>query len=178
MLSRIRPILIFLGLFLLWLEAIRLVINWIADRGDWRYDLFLYTLKGSIVMALLFTTYGSVFNVLYQTGVQLGLKAGGNVLSVAQFLDPGNYIAIGFAAAEPLWDKIRVGNIISTEPIGIMYLFAWLAVIAAYICLAFSVFMAQVEVSVALIGTAVMLPFTLLGADALDGPWHGGVSHQ
>jgi len=112
-------------------------------------------------MALLYTTYGAVFQVFYQSAVSLGLKAGGNVLSSAEFLDPGNYINIGFKAAEPLWDKIRLGNVISSEPIGIAYFFAWCAVIVAYICLAFSILMAQVEVSVALIATAVMLPFSL-----------------
>jgi type IV secretory pathway TrbL component len=123
--------------------------------------MFMFLLRGSIVMLLLFTTYGSVFNAIYHTGITLGLRAGGNVITEASFLDPGQYIYLGFQSGAPLWEKIRIGTVLSADFVGLGYFLAWLLCILAYIFMAFAVFMAQVELSLACVSTAVMLPFTL-----------------
>lgn len=161
MLGRVRPALITIAFALLFMEACRLVMRWIFGHGDPAYDTFLFFLKSGIVLFLLFTTYGSVFNAIYQTGIALGLKAGGNVITATSFLDPGQYIDLGFKSGAPLWDKIRLGTIISADGVGIGYFIAWCFCIAAYILMAFTIFIAQVELSVAVVATAVMLPFTL-----------------
>src|SRR6266850_3217658 len=83
MLGRVRPVLLTLAFVLLFLEATRLATRWIFHHGDPLYDTFLFFLKSGIILFLLFTSYGSVFNIIYRTGIAFGLKAGGNVLTSA-----------------------------------------------------------------------------------------------
>jgi len=161
MLGRIRPTLIIIASFLLFLEATRIAIRCLAGVGNPKWELLLFGIKSSIVLFLLLSGFGSVFNAIYKTAVLLGLQAGGDVIAVKDFLDPGQYIHLGLAASAPLWEKIRLSTVLSTDPTGIGFFFAWLCCVGAYVALAFTIFIAQVELSVGLIGTAVILPFLL-----------------
>jgi type IV secretory pathway TrbL component len=161
MLGRIRPVLIIIAFLCLFFEAFRLCMRWLHDHGDMRYEFLQYILRGAVVMTLLYTTYGSVFNVIVKTFIALALKAGGGVMTEASFLDPGQYIHLGFASGAPLWEKIRISTILTSDGAGVGYFIAWLLTILAYVFLAFTVFIAQVELSLACVCTALMLPFSL-----------------
>jgi type IV secretion system protein TrbL len=166
MMSRVRPTIIGLAAVLMAFEATKLASAALMHQPDvgWRFLRWIF--KATFITWLLTVSYGSVVQALYQSAIVLGLRAGGGVLQYAEFLDPGQYIAIGFRAGQPLWEQLTLANGLADGFVFAEFALAYLCLIGAYILMAFCIFIAQVEMSVAIIGGLVMLPFMLFSSTA------------
>jgi hypothetical protein len=175
MLGRVRPALIGLGLFLMLLEITKIACSWLAGEGNVTPRLIRWAFKTAMIWTLLTVQYSSMVNLVYRLAIELGLRAGGDVISPKDFLDPGQYFTIGWAAAKPLSDRLSAAQLAFNPWQFVEYLLAWLFCIGAYIAMGFTIFIAQVELSVGIVACLCVLPFMLFSSTV----WiaQGALSH-
>jgi len=90
------------------------------------------------------------FTSLTTLGVNLGLRAGGNRITQAHFLNPGAYFQLGIDMGQMLYDQWNSSQI--TNALGIVfspiltmaYFLAWVIFLIAFFVMALIIFMVQI----------------------------------
>jgi type IV secretion system protein TrbL len=157
----LRPYILGLFAFLAFLEMTRLALGMMLGTGDLaRTALRFFLRTGTLLWVLL--DYPLAVNLIYRSFVQLGLIAGGNALTVPQFLDPGTYLAVGIRVGDVLYQALLTNLGLTTIPLAFAYFFAWVCFVVAYGIMGVSVFILQVELTLTVMASLVMLPFAAL----------------
>jgi type IV secretion system protein TrbL len=164
MLGRVRPALIGLGLFLIVLEATKIGCAILAKEANVGPRVIRWAFKTAVIWTLLTVQYASMVNLMYRMAIELGLRAGGDVITVTDFLDPGQYFSLGWAAAAPLAEHLTMSQAAMNTWQFVEYLIAWLLCVAAYCAMGCTIFIAQVELSIGIIGGLCVLPFMLFSS--------------
>src|SRR5262245_55777842 len=160
-LAAIRPTIMGLFTFLLFLETARVASGWVLGAEHFP-QAFLRFLFHTGLCLWLVLNYATILNLANDSFIQLGLLAGGNALTVAQFLDPGAYLAIGFRAGKVLWDAYWAHTGWRSFATAIPYFLAWVFFVLGYAIMAIQVFVIQVELAITTVAALVMLPFAVL----------------
>lgn len=162
-LGALRPYMLAVFTFLAFLELTRVAAGMALGARNVPQMVIRFCLRSGILLWLLLD-YPTVVNAVYTSFVELGLIAGGNSLTVAQFLDPGTYMATGLRTGAVLLDSMKGFSFLSTSAIAtaIMYGAAWVFFLIAYAVMAVSVFILQIEFTVTIMAAVVMLPFAVL----------------
>lgn len=96
--------------------------------------------------------------------IYLGLMAGGNVMSVGEFLNPARLLAKGFELSKPLLFSGNLWNpVVSAVNIGLGIL-----LLAVFACLGLTIFVSILQLYVGIPMTGCLLPFGFLRATT---PW-------
>jgi type IV secretion system protein TrbL len=160
-LAAMRPSILGLLTFLTLLEMMRLGAGWALGTRDLPQTAVRFLLRTGVLVWVLLD-YPLVVNRLYQSFVQLGLIAGGNALTVPQFLDPGTYLAVGIRVGDVLYQSLIANLGLTSIPLAFAYFLAWVFFLLAYGIMGVSVFILQVEFTMAIMAAVVMLPFAAL----------------
>jgi type IV secretion system protein TrbL len=116
----------------------------------------------TLVIVGCLSLYPTFVDMVYKGFIRAGLAAGGDAISIGKFMDPGAYLELGFRAGSVLYETHRKHLAWSWEfspGMAIVYLLAFLAFIGAYAYMGLSVFIAQIEFTLATIGAVMLLPF-------------------
>jgi hypothetical protein len=113
--------------------------------------------RGALVFWAL-ANFPQVLQWTQETFVSLGLLAGGDRLTPAQFLDPGQYIAMGIRVMALLYSSMTASFSLLSIPQAFGYLLLWIVFMAAFAVLAVNVAIWQVELLIAGVGAMVLLP--------------------
>ena len=153
----LRPVLLSLMGLLVLIEALCLAggIMWL--RTSIPASCLRFFFRTSVLVAV-FLSAPALATGLVRGFTQLGLLAGNNAITVTQFMDPGQWLTMGFKTGQILltaWDNTGYFHIFD----GIVYLIAWLILIAAFLYMGFSLFILQLQMTVSLVGAQVLLPF-------------------
>lgn len=162
-LGALKPyVLHFLG-GLLFLEMTRLAAAWSLGVPDLAMAMVRSLLRLGLLCWLIAGPpgYPTLVTWLRDSCVNLGLIAGGNALTVATFLDPGSYLAIGFRVGDVLYQALlrNLGINPATWVMALLFGLAWILFMVGYAVMACSVFMLQVELAVVVLGAVLLLPF-------------------
>ena len=109
------------------------------------------------------------FTSLTTLGVNLGLRAGGNRITQANFLNPGAYFQLGIDIGQMLFDQwntsqtVNALQMIFSPVMTAAYFLAWVFFLIAFFVMALIIFMVQIEMAFALPGLLVLLPFLAFG---------------
>lgn len=93
-----------------------------------------------------------------QTLSALGLLAGQNRITLAQYLDPGSYLNQGMNVASLLYSTMTASFGLTTMAMAIGYFFLWMAMMAAFGIMALNIAIWQVELLIAGLAVLVLLP--------------------
>lgn len=160
-LAAIRPKIMGLFTFLLFLETARVASGWVLGAEHFPQSFLRFLFRTGLCLWLVLN-YATILHLANDSFIQLGLLAGGNALTVAQFLDPGAYLAIGFRAGKVLWDAYWAHTGWRSFATAIPYFLAWVFFVLAYAIMAIQVFVIQVELAITTVAALVMLPFAVL----------------
>jgi hypothetical protein len=122
-----------------------------------------------IVLCALTTRWEYFFTTVTTLGVQLGLRAGGDRLTPANFLNPGAYIQLGLDLGQILfeqWNKSAIAtvtDVLWSPGVTFFYFLAWLLFLLAFFLMGLIVFAKQIEMAFALPSLLVLLPFLAFG---------------
>ena len=154
--ATVREQLVFwFGLFL-WLEVLRFC--WVLlFNGRRAADLAGILLKGVCLWWLVYH-FPAVFEGVIGLFVRLGLTAGQQRVSIAQFLDPGQYLRLAYQAAQPLHAAMTSHLGLTSFGTGLGYLLLWLAFLASFAVMAGHVFVWQIEMLIAGVMLLTLLP--------------------
>jgi type IV secretion system protein TrbL len=120
--------------------------------------------------AFLIGNFSRLAAVIFNSFAQLGLTAGGNNLSTANFLQPGRLAHVGIQAGWPILQA--VGDLMGFTSFFdnfiqiFILLFAWVIVIAAFFVLAIQLFITLIEFKLTTLAGFVLVPFGLWGKSA------------
>jgi type IV secretory pathway TrbL component len=95
---------------------------------------------------------------LRDIAITFGLLATGNLVDVANFLDPGGFLRLGLQSGAVLWKAFQNNLGWTSFVTGLAYLLAWVAYGAAFAVMAYKVFWWQVELLIASLGGLCLLP--------------------
>jgi type IV secretion system protein TrbL len=157
-LTVLRPILLRLIGVLVFIEILRLVMGILFARASITAGLIRLVLRTTVLLAVFFA-FPAIANGILQSFTTLGLLAGGNTITMAQFLDPGAWADIGFTSARPLLDAWGKTGTFTGFTLGLFYLFAWLVFVGAYLYMGLSLFVLQIQFSLTLVGSQVLVAF-------------------
>jgi hypothetical protein len=159
-------VLAMLGL-LLFFELVR--VCWgIGIEGHKYAALASFVLK-LLLLCLIIPRWEYFFTTLTTLGVNLGLHAGGDRITQANFLNPGAYLQLGTDIGQILytqWDTSQLSNafqVVLSPVLTAAYFLAWVIFLLAFFLMALLVFMVQIEAAFALPGLLVLLPFLAFG---------------
>jgi len=115
--------------------------------------------------AFIITNFAVLSNVVFDSFVGLGLRAGGSSLTAADIMRPGFVANTGFTAAAPLLTEI--GEL--TGPVGFFVHFvtifilgvSWIIVVFAFFLLAIQLFITIIEFKLTALVGFVLVPFAL-----------------
>jgi len=154
--ATVREQLVFwFGLFL-WLEVLRFCWT-LLFNGRRAADVAGILLKGVLLWWLLYN-FPAVFEGTVACFTRIGLTAGQNRVSLAQFLDPGQYLRLAYQAAQPLHATMTAHFGLTSLGTGLGYLLLWLAFIASFAVMAGHVFVWQIEMFVAGVMLLALIP--------------------
>lgn len=106
-------------------------------------NLLIVQFMGAGFFVWLLDNWGSLMNALMGGMVQLGLKAGGNIMTADQFIHPSQIVAVGIQILTPLIDAVGFwGWMTGTN---IILVFSMLLTILAYFVLSLQVLVAIIE---------------------------------
>jgi type IV secretion system protein TrbL len=157
-LSALRPILLRLIGLLVFLDILRLVVGIVFLRASIPANLIRIVLRTSVLLAV-FLAFPAIANGILQSFTTLGLLAGGNTITMAQFLDPGAWADMGFKAGGVLTDAFNKTGTFSQFTLGFFYLAGWLVLVLSYLYMGLSLFVLQIQFSLTLVGSQVLLAF-------------------
>jgi len=119
---------------------------------------------GIAFVAVLIQKWQWLTKVVIHGFIGLGLKAGGDVISITDFTDPGNIAAYGFSVTGTIFDRLmnytgwqaiqNIPEIVLAGPIALF-------IVAAYFALAIWIFVTLIEVYAHAAITTVLLPFAI-----------------
>src|SRR5712692_7190016 len=119
-------------------------------------------------------------DVLYKTCAGLGLRAGGNALTIAQFLDPSAYLDHGLKAGQILEDAFNANISLDGFVAAFFFLVVWVVFLLSFAYLGLRIMILQIEFSVAIVCALLILPAAVvrgmgwLAAGALSYPINCG----
>ena len=113
--------------------------------------------RGALVLWAL-QNYPSLLEWTQETFVSLGLLAGGNRLTTAEFLDPGQYIATGIRVMSLLYSTMTASFSLLSLGQAIGYFGLWVAFMVSFGILSINVAIWQIELLLASVGAMVLLP--------------------
>jgi type IV secretion system protein TrbL len=143
------------GLFL-WLEVLHLC--WaVLCNGRRISGIAGILLKGTILWFLLYH-FPELFEGVVAMFTRIGLTVGQQRISIAQFLDPGQYLRLAYQAAQPLHAVMTAHFGLTSLGTGVGYLLLWLAFIASFAVMAGHVFVWQIEMLVAGVMLLALIP--------------------
>ena len=172
------------GIFQQMLDAIALAVQPGAEtmRGHllWYFQIFLFfellrlcyafvwsgrllegcaatLVRGSAVYWALLN-FPQLLQAIQETFVQLGLLAGGGRLTVAQFLDPGEYLKTGIRVMALLYNAMHASFGLTSIGQAVGYFLLWIAFMASFAVMALNVMMWQVELLIASVMMLTLLP--------------------
>jgi type IV secretion system protein TrbL len=157
-LTALRPFVVWLLGVLVFFESVRLAVGWLLGQADWHAAALRFVLRTGMLVWVI-AEYPLLTTQLYQSFVQLGLLTGSNALTVQQFLDPGTYLGTGLQVGKVLYNTLLANVGLTTIPLALGYLLAWVAFLLGYAIMALSVFLLQVEFTIASTAALLMLPF-------------------
>jgi type IV secretion system protein TrbL len=160
-LGAMRPYILGLFGFLAFLELVRLAAGWVLGAAGVPQSAIRFLLRSGVLLWVVLE-YPLMVSLVMESFVKLGLIAGGQAITVAQFLDPGAYLAIGIQVGDVLYQRVTANIGLSTIPMALAYLVAWVFFLLAYGVMALSVFILQVEFTLTIMAAVVMLPFAVL----------------
>ncbi|MDN7355687.1 MULTISPECIES: P-type conjugative transfer protein TrbL [Acetobacter] len=141
---------------------------WAADE-----DIIQRLVKKTLYIgffAFVINNFDHLSKLVFDSFAQLGLRAGGGRLALADFLRPGRLASTGFDAARPLLDSAHtlLGPVaFFTNFIQIFVLcLSWLIVLAAFFILAVQLFVALIEFKLTTLAGFVLIPFALFNRTA------------
>ncbi|MGQ0585116.1 MAG: P-type conjugative transfer protein TrbL [Reyranella sp.] len=122
------------------------------------------------VFAFLIGNYSNLASVIFSSFAGLGLQAGGNTISAAQFLQPGRLAQVGIDAGKPILDSISglmgfvsfFDNFIQI----VILLIAWMIVVISFFIMAIQLFVSLIEFKLTTLVGFVLVPFGLFGRTA------------
>src|SRR5258706_8347090 len=133
-------------------------LGWVALRGGpVGAGLVRLLIRSSLVIWGI-QHYAELFEGAITTMVRLGLAAAGHRITVAQFLDPGAWLELGFRAGAGLYAMFSASTGLLSLPMGLAWLGAWLAYMAAFAVMGLNILLWQVEVLLATVWGMVLLP--------------------
>ena len=121
-------------------------------------------LVGIAFVAVLIQKWAWLTKVVIDGFIGLGLKAGGDLISITDFTDPGNIAAYGFSVTGTIFDRLmsytgwqaiqNIPEIVLAGPIALL-------IVAAYFALAIWIFVTLIEFYAHAAITTVLLPFAI-----------------
>lgn len=151
----LRPVLLAMMGFFVLMELITTAAGIMWLRHSVPAGVLRIVLRTSVLVATLQAAPWIATN-LVDGFTQLGLLGGNNTITVAQFMDPGAWLSLGFQTGKPLLNalaKVAYWDIV----IGVMYLGAWLVMVLAFLYMGFSLFVLQFQMSLSMVGAQVLL---------------------
>jgi type IV secretion system protein TrbL len=157
-LTALRPTVVWILGTLVFFESVRLAVGWLLGQADLPATVLRFVLRTGMLVWVI-AEYPLLTTQLYQSFVQLGLLTGSNALTVQQFLDPGTYLETGLRVGKVLYDTMIANVGLTSIALALGYLIAWIAFLLGYAIMALSVFLLQVEFTIASTAALLMLPF-------------------
>ncbi len=122
------------------------------------------------IFAFIIGNFSTLATILFESFAGLGLKASGDALSLAEFMQPGSIAATGLDAAQPLIDATEafgsIWSVFANLAIILVLLIAWLIVVLAFFIIAVQVFITLIEFKLVTLAGFVLLPFAFFGRTA------------
>ncbi|RIV87042.1 P-type conjugative transfer protein TrbL, partial [Aurantiacibacter xanthus] len=122
------------------------------------------------IFAFIIGNFSTLATILFESFAGLGLKASGDALSLAEFMQPGSIAATGLDAAQPLIDATEafssIWSVFANLAIILVLLIAWLIVVLAFFIIAVQVFITLIEFKLVTFAGFVLLPFAFFGRTA------------
>jgi len=152
----LRPVLLALLGMLVVIELLSIATAILFLRASPAAQLLRFFLRTSAVLV------AQAVGPALSTGIvrgftELGLLGGNNTITIAKFMDPGAWLIMGFKTGQPLLDAWSKTGFFSVGD-GIVYLFFWLVMIAAFVYMGMSLFILQLQMGLAVVGAQVLLP--------------------
>jgi type IV secretion system protein TrbL len=157
-LTALRPILLRLIALLVFLEILRLMAGVIFAHAPLATGLIRLVMRTSVLLTV-FLALPAVANGILAQATTLGLIAGGNSITTGQFLDLSAWFDTGLTAGRSLLAAFGKLGYLSMATLGLFYLGAWLVLVGAYLYMDLSLFVLQIQFSLALVGSQVLLAF-------------------
>lgn len=156
-LAAIWPVLMGFLRLAIFVELVTIAVNILVVHANIPAQLLRLFLRISAVLGMM-RAFPVILTTLIEESTKLGLLAGGNTVTVAQFMDPGAWLALGFKTVVPLMQAVQA---LSWYEYGLsaVYLLAWLVLMAAFAYMGLSLFVLQIQMTLALVGAQVLLPF-------------------
>jgi type IV secretion system protein TrbL len=115
-------------------------------------------------VAVLIKQWGMLTDLLIRGFIAIGLKAGGDVISLTDFTDPGNIAVYGFSVTGVLFERLmgytgleaikNIPEIVIAAPIAIL-------IVLAYFALALWIFVTLIDFYAHAAITTILLPFAV-----------------
>lgn len=160
-----------------WLAGVLIAIDinlaglfWVFASGE---EVLARLVKKTLyigVFAFLIGNYNNLASIIFNSFAGLGLTAGGNTISAAQFLQPGRLAQVGIDAGKPILDSISglmgfVSFFDNFIQIAIL-LIAWMIVVISFFIMAIQLFVSLIEFKLTTLAGFVLVPFGLFGRTA------------
>jgi type IV secretion system protein TrbL len=154
--ANVRQVLLFFMQIFVWLELLRALYAFL-----WRGHLLepiLHTLFKAATVYWALYNFPTLLNAARDTFVYLGLLAGGNHLTVQQFLDPGEWLNQGIRITALLYGSMHAGFGLTSIAQAIGYFLLWLVFLGAFAVMAINIFVWQLELLIAAVMLLMLLP--------------------
>ena len=152
----LRPVLLALLGMLAVIELISMATAILLLRASASAQLLRFGLRTGAVLAVQ-SVAPAVLTGIVRGFTELGLLAGNNTITIAKFMDPGQWIMLGFSTGGPILDAWNKTGYFSLGE-GVVYLVFWLVMIAAFTYMGMSLFVLQLQMGLAVVGAQVLLP--------------------
>lgn len=120
--------------------------------------------------AFIIGNFQNLANIVFQSFADLGLKASGSSMSIADFMKPGTIAATGLQAAQPLLDAAAAFSSLwaffSNAALILVLLLAWVIVVLAFFIIAVQIFITLIEFHLVTLAGFVLLPFAFFNRTA------------
>jgi P-type conjugative transfer protein TrbL len=153
----LRPVLLLMMGTMVLMESIAVATSIMLLGASVPASLLRLSLRTGVFLAVLLGAPALMTEVV-DGFTRLGLLAGNNSISIAQFMDPGAWLSMGFKTGQPILDAWKATGVFAVLQ-GFVYLFAWVALVIAFVYMGFSLFTLQLQMTFCLIGGQVLLPF-------------------
>src|SRR5262249_49978736 len=152
----IREELLFYFQMFLFFELLRCLYAYVWHGNILEGALGLVIRAAAVYWVLL--NFPNLLQWTQETFIWFGLMAGGDHLTTAQFLDPGQYLNTGIRVMALLYDRMNARFCLTSLGEGIGYFLLWLAFMASFAVMALNVMMWQMELLIAGVIVLTVLP--------------------
>src|SRR5260221_5050112 len=165
----LRPEVAFLSAILIGIDITLAGLFWALGGEEVVIRLVKKTLYVGF-FAFLIGNFSRLAAIIFNSFAQLGLTAGGNGVSLNNFLQPGHLAHVGVQAGFPILQA--VGDLMGFTSFFdnfvqiFVLLFAWVILIASFFVLAIQLFITLIEFKLTTLAGFVLVPFGLWGKSA------------